>query len=155
MPIAADPRVADKPGGLCPKLARFVAVGGTATALHYLITAVLTLPGWAPLVVASTIGFLVSALANYALNARFTFSARAGDAAQSLRFAVTVAGGCALNAALLKIAVALGLHPAAAQVLATLLVLAWNFALSSCWVFRSTVPAHPANPANPESSESP
>ncbi len=121
------------------QLLSFVSVGALATLLQYLLTAGIVLAGWLPLVPASTVGFLVSAAFNYWANARLTFAAQgshAGSRPQQLRFAVMVALGCALNAGLLRVAVALGLHPVLAQLVATAGVLASNFMLSRLWVFR-------------------
>jgi putative flippase GtrA len=116
-----------------------VSVGALATLLQYLLTAGFVLAGWLPLVAASTVGFLISAAFNYWANARLTFAAQgshAGSRSQQLRFAVMVALGCALNAGLLRVALALGLHPVLAQLIATAGVLASNFMLSRLWVFR-------------------
>jgi putative flippase GtrA len=129
--------------GTHSRFARFVLVGGTATAFHYTVAAALTLSGLSTVVTGSTIGFVLSAVLNYALNARFTFGTTAANAGQGLRFFVTVATGCLLNAAILKGAIALGLHAVPAQLLATALVLAWNFALSSVWVFRPAAAPRP------------
>jgi putative flippase GtrA len=122
---------------------RFVLVGGTATAFHYAVAAALSLSGLTTVVVGSTIGFVLSALLNYGLNARYTFGTAAANAGQGLRFFVTVATGCLLNAAILKGAIGLGLHAVPAQLLATALVLAWNFVISSVWVFRPAAPPSP------------
>lgn len=121
------------------QLFSFLSVGALATGLQYLLTAGLVLAGWLPLVPASTVGFLVSAAFNYWANARLTFAAqghRAGDRSQQLRFAAMVVLGCALNAGLLRAALALGLHPVFCQLVATAGVLASNFMLSRLWVFR-------------------
>ena len=115
---------------------KFAVVGGAATALHYLITLMITHLGWAPVVVASTIGFLASAACNFSLNARFTFAAKVRDARQGLRFACTVAAGCVINGSLLYGGVQAGMPAAIAQLLATAVVLAWNFTISSRWVFK-------------------
>jgi putative flippase GtrA len=124
---------------LITQLFSFVSVGATATLLQYLLTAGIVFAGWLPLVAASTAGFLISAAFNYWANARLTFAAqgsRATDRRQQLRFAVMVAIGCALNAGVLRAAMAVGLHPVLAQLIATSAVLAANFTLSRIWVFR-------------------
>ena len=121
------------------QLLSFLSVGALATLLQYLLTAGLVLSGWLPLVAASTVGFLVSAAFNYWANARLTFAGQGShvtNRSQQLRFTAMVALGCALNAGLLRVAVALGLHPVLAQLIATAGVLASNFALSRLWVFR-------------------
>jgi putative flippase GtrA len=124
---------------LIAQLLSFLSVGALATLLQYLLTAGLVLAGWLPLVPASTVAFLVSAAFNYWANARLTFARQGSHAtnrSQQLRFAAMVALGCALNAGLLRAAVALGLHPVFAQLVATAGVLASNFVLSRLWVFR-------------------
>lgn len=126
---------------------RFALVGGAATAFHYAVAAALSLSGLTTVVVGSTIGFVLSALGNYALNARFTFGTTAANAGQGLRFFTTVALGCLLNAAILKGALGLGLHAVPAQLLATALVLAWNFAISSWWVFKPATRSNPVAPS--------
>ena len=121
------------------QLFSFLSVGALATALQYTLTALLVLAGWLDLVQASTLAFLVSAAFNYWANARLTFAAQGNavrNRAQQLRFAAMVALGCALNAGLLRLAVAAGLHPVLSQLLATAGVLASNFMLSRLWVFR-------------------
>jgi putative flippase GtrA len=114
-------------------------VGGVATAFHYCVAALLATTGLVPVVAASTIGFMLSALLNYQLNANFTFNTAAADLGQAARFAFTVISGCLINAVVLQSGIKLGLHPVAAQVLATLVVLAWNFSMSCIWIFRRKV----------------
>lgn len=121
------------------QLLSFLSVGVLATGLQYALTAGLVLAGLLPMVPASTVAFLASAGFNYWANARTTFATQGSPArnrAQQLRFAAMVALGCALNAALLRLALALGLHPVLSQLAATAGVLASNFALSRLWVFR-------------------
>ncbi len=115
---------------------RFALVGGTATAIHYALALAIVWAGLAGVVVASSIGFMVSAVCNYLLNAHFTFGAAPLDAAQAWRFAWTVASGCALNAGLLHVFLQGGIGAVPSQLLATAGVLGWNFTLSSRWVFR-------------------
>ncbi len=127
------------PHALIAQLLSFLSVGALATGLQYALTTLLVLAGWMELVAASTLAFLVSAAFNYWANARLTFArpgSHAGNHAQQLRFALMVALGCALNAGLLRLALALGLHPVLSQLLATAGVLASNFMLSRLWVFR-------------------
>lgn len=121
------------------QLLSFLSVGALATALQYALTLLMVVVGGVALVPASTAAFLVSAAFNYWANARLTFSRQgrpAGDRSQQLRFVVMVALGCALNAALLRLALGAGVHGVASQLLATAGVLASNFAISRLWVFR-------------------
>ena len=119
------------------KLAVFLLVGGGATALHYLIAALLWRGvGLAP-ALASGIGFGLSALFNYAANARYTFNSTGAHAESLPRFAVVAGIGLALNSAVIWGLTALGWHAVVAQLLATVIVLAWNFILNAAWTFRS------------------
>lgn len=118
----------------------FALVGGFATAVQY---ALMTLLIWLfdyPLVLASGIGFAVSAVANYILNARLTFRSKERHAKTLPRFIVTACLGLAINSALLALLASLGLHPAPAQILTTLGVLLWNYTINALWTFKS--PTH-------------
>lgn len=136
----AAPRFSAVPStALFRQLLSFLSVGALATALQYVLTLVMVLAGGVALVPASTAAFLISAAFNYWANARLTFTcqgAPVGDRSQQLRFLVMVALGSALNAVLLQLALGVGLHGVASQLLATGGVLASNFAISRLWVFR-------------------
>jgi putative flippase GtrA len=115
---------------------RFVLVGGLATALQYVVLVVLAEgAGLAP-VPASSVGFVLSAFANYALNRRFTFAADVPHATGLPRFALVAASGLALNALVMAAATgSMRLHYVLAQVAATVIVLGWNFLLHRHWTF--------------------
>ena len=68
-------------------LLRFLLVGGTATAMQYAV--LVALVRWAGVgpTLASCIGFVLSAVLNYALNRRFTFRSQARHAQALPRFA--------------------------------------------------------------------
>jgi putative flippase GtrA len=121
------------------RFSRFLVVGVAATALHYAVAAALVLAIDTPLVLASTIGFVLSAAFNYSCNARFTFRSGVADLRQVARFVLTICVGCALNAALLHQGVAWGIPAPAAQVLATVGVLFWNFGAGALWVFKPRI----------------
>lgn len=128
--------------GLPPRLVslgrfgRFLLVGGVATAVHY-VTALmlLRLAGW-PAVQASAAGFIVGALANYALNARYTFGLRGDHARHLPRFAAVASIGWLLNAGGMWVLLQVGVHPYVAQPIVTILVLFFNFLLNALWAMR-------------------
>lgn len=123
------------------QLLSFLSIGALATLLQYALTAGLVLAGALSLVPASTVGFLISAVFNYWANSRLTFAAQSHEIwnrAQQLRFVAMATLGLSLNAALLWLASAAGMHPVFAQIAATAGVLACNFTLSRLWVFRKT-----------------
>lgn len=116
---------------------RFLFVGGFATALHYAILVSLVSIWGADAVAASTAGFLISAIFNYALNRRFTFHSKVAHASAFPRFLAVALGGLAINAGVVwLLAEAAGLHYLLAQVIATLMALVWNFACNRIWTFR-------------------
>jgi putative flippase GtrA len=118
------------------QLGRFLVVGGTATALQYAI--LLTLTGYAGVrpLLASSIGFVASACANYTLNRRFTFRSDVNYFTGLERFFIIAGGGLALNAIVIAAGTTVaGLHYVAAQLMATAVVLLWNFQMNRLWTF--------------------
>ena len=121
-------------------MASFLLVGGFATGLQYAIMALLMALAGLPALTASNIGFAISAVANYLLNAKLTFRSERSHAATLPRFAVTAALGLAINSLLLSLLIAAGLHPAPAQILTTAGVLIWNYTLNALWTFKKPQP---------------
>jgi putative flippase GtrA len=117
-------------------LATFLVVGGFATGLQYAIMALLMALAGVPALAASNTGFAISAVANYLLNAKLTFRSERSHASTLPRFAVTAALGLGINALLLSLLIAAGLHPAPAQILTTAGVLIWNYTLNALWTFK-------------------
>ncbi|MFS0754494.1 GtrA family protein [Noviherbaspirillum sp. 1P10PC] len=117
-------------------LASFLVVGGFATGLQYAIMALLMALAGLPALTASNIGFAISAVVNYLLNAKLTFRSERSHASTLPRFAVTAALGLGINSLLLSLLIAAGLHPAPAQILATAGVLIWNYTLNALWTFK-------------------
>ncbi|MGR9108871.1 MAG: GtrA family protein [Gammaproteobacteria bacterium] len=117
---------------------RFATVGGIATAVHYLILITLVQGLGANPVWASGIGFVIGATFNYVLNYRFTFRSNAKHRHAVVKFLLVAGLGLVLNSlAMLVFIVHLGLFYLLAQVLATSLVLLWNFLGNRLWVFRA------------------
>jgi len=117
------------------KFARFALVGAIATAIQYAILIVLVRGDLTGPTLASCIGFVVSAGANYSLNYRFTFRSRNSHAGAVVKFLLLAAAGLALNAGLMRLLTALGWNYILAQLLATGVVLLWNFFGNSLWTF--------------------
>jgi len=116
---------------------RFAAVGAVATAAHYAVMIALVQFGGADPVVATVCGFAVGAVVSYTLNRRYTFAVRPAYMRGFLKFAVVSGVGAVLNAAIVAVFIRLGLHYMAAQVIATGVVLIWNFAGARILVFRA------------------
>lgn len=113
----------------------FALVGGTATALHYLIMAALIASGACEAGWASATGYSLSTAFNYTANARLTFGG-GHDHRQALpRFLITAAAGLGINQLVLLGLHALGLPVIAAQLAATGCVLIWNYVINATWSF--------------------
>lgn len=115
---------------------RFLLVGGAATGLQYLIMAGLIYALAMQGVLASGIGFVASAIFNYWANAHFTFAAGANHRQGVPRFIVTTAAGCLINVVVLYGLTRLGVSLIPSQLLATGVVLIWNYTINAIWTFR-------------------
>ncbi len=126
------------------RFARFLLVGGLATALQYaLLIVFVELWHWNA-VVASSIGYILSAIANYLLNRRFTFASDMPHHIAASRFAIAAAAGLCLNGLLMALLTqGWNLPYVWAQILATCATLLWNFWANANWSF-ARKPARPA-----------
>ncbi len=115
---------------------RFLVVGGIATALQYPILIALAGSAGVPPLLASSIGFVVSAVANYTLNRRFTFRSGVNYVAGLERFSIIAGGGLVLNAMVMAAGTTLaGMNYIGSQLVATAVVLLWNFQANRLWTF--------------------
>ena len=113
--------------------ARFCLVGILSTGIHYAILFLLVRALDLNEELATSCGFTVSTAVNYLLNRSFTFDSSRAHRSSLPRFLIMILIGLGLNAGSLSVAYRLiGLSLFLAQVLATGLVLAWNFS-GSCW----------------------
>ncbi|MDB5814151.1 MAG: hypothetical protein JWN23_1268 [Rhodocyclales bacterium] len=117
-------------------LLRFLLVGGTATALQYLIMAALIHFLTMDAVLASGIGFVISAVFNYWANARFTFRSGSSHRQGIPRFLVTLGAGCLINVVVLYGLTRLGVSIILSQLMTTGVVLIWNYTINAIWTFR-------------------
>lgn len=114
----------------------FLVVGGFTTGIQYLIMALLIWAADLSALLASSIGFVVSAVVNYLLNARLTFRSKKTHANTLPRFVVTASIGLLLNFLVLKGLTSFGMHVALAQVITTICVLIWNYTINAIWTFK-------------------
>ncbi|MDG2273479.1 MAG: GtrA family protein [Halioglobus sp.] len=106
----------------------FGGVGAIATSLQYLIFIALTELLAVDPVVASTIGYISSAILNYILNYRFTFASDTPHVIAVQVFALVVTVGLTLNAGIMYALLhAFELDYIVAQVFTTGVVFLWNF----------------------------
>jgi putative flippase GtrA len=128
--------VEHEPQKLLGQFFSFSSVGVFGTALHYAI--LIALVDFAKLnpLVASGTGAAAGALFNYFMNYTFAFKSRRKHRVAMPRFFAVVVSGLALNTAIMAIGIeALHLHYLYSQILATVLVLFWNFGGSKLWAF--------------------
>jgi putative flippase GtrA len=118
------------------QLARYAAVGGGATAAHWLLLAALVEWGdWAPWL-ASGAGAVLGAQVAFFANRRYTFGHGGALWPAWWRFMATAMVGAMVGMAIVALGVALGLHYLVAQALATGAVLLLTFAINRVWTFR-------------------
>lgn len=129
------PKLTISHGLMLRQFFRFTGVGAVGTAAHYLTLALLTHFGIHS-TVATSIGALAGAVANYWLNYHFTFQSQLQHSVAVKRFFAIAAVGWLLNAALFQaLHVQSGLNLWLAQIATTALVLVWNFAGNRWWTF--------------------
>jgi putative flippase GtrA len=118
------------------KFVRFLIVGGIATLIQYIVLIWTVERRHWNAVLASSLGYILSAIANYLLNYYFTFQSGQRHGVAAARFAIVAAAGFALNALLMEL-LAGKLHVAyvLSQVLATSGTLTWNYWANSKWSF--------------------
>jgi putative flippase GtrA len=118
------------------KFVRFLMVGGIATLIQYVVL-IWTVERWHwNAVLASSLGYILSAIANYLLNYYFTFRSGQRHGVAAARFAIVAATGFALNALLMELLAAkLHIPYVLSQVLATVCTLTWNYWANSKWSF--------------------
>ncbi len=117
---------------------RFLGVGGTATALMYLLLIVqVDGLGW-PATPSSALAYGLSAGFNYWANYHWTFASRQAHGTAVQRFIAVAAAGLGLNTAIMYLLVNfLGWHYLFSQLLATAVVLLWNFLANRRWTFQA------------------
>jgi putative flippase GtrA len=115
---------------------KFVLVGGLATAIQYaVLVGMVRILGANP-VFASSCGYVISALLNYYLNHRLTFRSAQSHGRALPRFAVIGAVGLLINSTMVwALSERAPLPYLAAQIIATAVVLVWNFSANKKWTF--------------------
>lgn len=117
------------------QFAKFAAVGGLGTALHYLVLLVLVSLAQMPPGRAAFLGATAGACVVYLLNRRYTFDSRQAHGRAVPRFVLLALVGASLNGAIVGVLSGAGLHFLLAQVLATGAILVLNFIVSKLWIF--------------------
>jgi putative flippase GtrA len=116
----------------------FASVGAVGTGVQYVMLIALVAIGANP-VAGSTVGFLAGAVVNYMLNYRLTFRSTMSHRRATPRFATIAASALLLNTALMSAAIYwLRLPYLPAQIIATAVVLIWNYVFSRLWTFNDS-----------------
>jgi putative flippase GtrA len=118
----------------------FLIVGGLSTGLHYSIMTFLVFAFHVPVVQASTIGFALSAAANYLLNLKFTFGNAQPHRIGAPRFLITAACGLVLNFSIVSLLLSLNVDVVFSQIFSTIGVITWNYCVHRFWTFKTTKP---------------
>ena len=117
---------------------RFTAVGASGTAVQYLALWFGVERCGADPAVASGAGYVIGSVVNYVLNYFFTFGSRQSQWRAASRYFTLLGVGWCWNALLMLLLVRdAGWHYWPAQLVASTVVLLWNFIGSRWWVFRA------------------
>ena len=120
------------------RFTKFAGVGAIGTAAHYLLLLLSVSAFNLPPVAGSTIGAFFGALTNYWLNRSLTFQSKRAHAEALPRFLAMAGASLTLNALALWLLVAAGLHYFLAQMIATVIILVFNYLVASAWIFHRT-----------------
>lgn len=126
------------PRGIHMDFARFFVSGGIAALIHFsVLHAAITKLGWHG-TVATSVGFIVAANFSYLMNYHWTFKSTIPHQRAIPKFLLVAGSGLVLNALVFAaVHFGLGAHHLIAQIIATGLVLFWNFLLQRGWSFSS------------------
>jgi len=129
--------------GRATQFLKFAGVGALATVLQYgVLIGCVELLHIRP-VFGSSLGFGLSAALNYYLNYRYTFDSSAPHRVAAMRFGLVAGAGLLLNAVVIVLLTAHGRVPyLLAQIIATALVLVWNYTGSALWSFTASRHRH-------------
>jgi putative flippase GtrA len=118
------------------EIVKFLIVGGSATALQYgLLIVFVQFAGLTP-VAATSIAYAISSVYNYLLNYYATFKSNASHQTAAIKFAAVASSGLLINAGIIYALIKWGLHYLMAQVIATFIILVWNFVVHKYWTYR-------------------
>ena len=123
---------------LIGKFIGFAGTGAIATGIQYTILILLReVLGISP-VYASAFGYAIAAVCNYLMKYHWVFASDEHHRVAGSKYALVSLSGLTLNTLLMYLGTqVLGLYYLLAQVIATGIVLVWNFTLNGIWTFRA------------------
>lgn len=117
----------------------FLFVGALATAVQYVCLWLGTDTMRWPAGASSGLGYFMASAINYLLNYFLTFRSKRPHLQTVTRFYFMVTAGWIMNTTLVTVlADIFHWNKWLVQIMATLLVLAWNFLVSRSWIYRAT-----------------
>ena len=120
------------------RLLRFGLVGVITAVVHYGLLYVLVEYAGMQATLSSSVGFLVAVAVNYGMHYSWTFAAPVPHGRALTRYIVMIALGFLINGGAMQAGVEiLELNYLVVQLLAFVVVIIWNFLVSSLWVFRA------------------
>jgi putative flippase GtrA len=123
---------------LIGKFIGFAGTGAVATGIQYVILIALREGLGVSPVTASAIGYAIAAVCNYLMKYHWVFASDEHHHVAGPKYAVVSISGLTLNTLLMYLGnQVLGLYYLLAQVVATAVVLVWNFTLNGLWTFRA------------------
>lgn len=136
---------------LLAKFGRFALVGLIATMMQYCVLIVCVQAWHLPATLSSGVGFVASAVLNYALNYHFTFQSSRPHRSALWRFMLVASSALLVNVLLMQLLNGrLGIQYLLAQTATTAVVLLWNFVGGAFWSFARRT--HSYRPVADESS---
>jgi putative flippase GtrA len=128
-------RLAARPG--VRQFLRFAAAGAVATLVQYAVLIALVEAAGVEEVPAAVGAYICGTITSYLLNRRFTFADTQISFGRAFaKFALVNLIGLGLNTGLFVLLTGAGMHYILAQMIATGLVLIWNYAGARLFVFR-------------------
>jgi putative flippase GtrA len=121
------------------RLVRYAVVGGVAAAVYYgtllIFVELLSLP----VLVATSLSFIIVTVENYILHRNWTFRSDSAHAIAFPKFVFMTAAGFCINWGIMFAGVAiLDIHYLVAQTASIAVVVTWNLLLCTLWIFRPT-----------------
>lgn len=114
----------------------FAGIGVIGTSGHYAVLILLVHALHVEPVLATTLGFVVGALINYVLNYRITFKSNKKHREALSKFLAVAGSGAVANGVIMSVGVnTFDVHYLIMQLLATGVVLAFNFFANKYWTF--------------------
>jgi putative flippase GtrA len=114
----------------------YTGIGAIGTSGHYVTLILLVQVIHSNPVIATTTGFVIGALINYALNYRLTFNSNKRHREALTKFFSVASLGAVINTAIMTVGInLLALHYLVIQVIATCFVLTLNFTANKYWTF--------------------